>query len=51
MKKYFVVDVATQAVINTVVWDSVSEYNVEQGCMLVEVTEQSIAQFANVVNE
>ena len=45
MKRYFVIETATNTVTNTIVWDGVSPYSAVEGYELVEVTEESIALY------
>ncbi len=45
MGRYFIVETATNTVMNTIIWDGVSPYDAGEGHELVEVTEESIALY------
>ena len=45
MKRYFVIETATNTVTNTIVWDGVSPYSAGEGYELIEVTEESIVLY------
>jgi hypothetical protein len=45
MKRYFVIETATETVTNTILWDGVSDYTVGEGFELVEVTDETMAYY------
>lgn len=52
MKRYFVIETATDIVTNTILWDGVSDYNPGEGLELVEVTDETMAYyFPDVTND
>jgi hypothetical protein len=45
MKRYFVIEVITMTVVNTILWDGITDYEVGDDYELVEVTEENIALY------
>ena len=45
MKRYFVIEVITMMVVNTILWDGITEYEIGDDYLLVEVTEENIALY------
>lgn len=45
MKRYFVVETATNTVVNTIIWDGVTQYSAGDGYELVEVTEETMSLY------
>lgn len=48
MARYFIINTETQTIENTILWDGVTPYEVPEGFELVEVTEESTAQYVVV---
>lgn len=48
--KYAVIEIATNKVLNIIIWDGISEYNPGPGLLLVLATEQHEIEFSEFQN-